>query len=44
MMLDILYQLLKKVVGDTYILQWLKTIIGLKVKEAFIKTDIAKSL
>ncbi len=44
MILDILYQLLKGVVGSTHMLQWLKTIIGAKFKGARIKADITKSL
>ncbi len=38
MMLYILHQLLKGVVGSIHILQWLKTIIGAKLKEACVKT------
>ncbi len=44
MMIDILHQLSKRVVGGTHILQWLKTIIGAKFKGARIKADITKSL
>ncbi len=44
MMLDILHQLLKEVVGGMYILQWLKTIIGAKFKGARVKADTTKSL
>ncbi len=44
MMLHILHQLLKKVFGDTHMLQWLKTIIGAKFKRACVKANTIKSL
>ncbi len=43
-MLDILYQLLKEVVGGTHMLQWLKTIIRAKFKGACVKPGTTKSL
>ncbi len=43
-MLDILHQLLKRVVGRTHMLQQLKTIIGAKFKGARVKADTIKSL
>ncbi len=42
--LNILYQLLKRVVDGIYILQWLKTIIGTKFKGACVKASTTKSL
>ncbi len=42
-MLDILYQLLKRVVSSTHMLQWLKTIIRAKFKRARVKAGITKS-
>ncbi len=44
MMLDILLQLLKRVVGGTYMLQWLKTVIGAKFKGARVKAGATRSL
>ncbi len=44
MMLDILHQLLKRVVNGTHMLQWLKTIIGAKFKGARVKTGTTKLL
>lgn len=44
MMLDIFYQLFKRVVGGTYMLQYLKNIIRAKFKEVYFKLKIMKSL
>ncbi len=44
MILDILYQLLKKVVSNMYILQLLKTIIKTKFESAHIKIGTSKLL
>ena len=44
MMLNILYQLLKRVVDSMHILQWLKTIIGAKFKGACVNAGTTKSL
>ena len=44
MMLDILHQLLKEVVGDTHMLQWLKNIVGAKFKGARVKAGATRSL
>ena len=43
-MLGILYQLLKEVVGGMYMLQWLKTVIEVKVKGARVKARVTRSL
>ena len=43
-LLDILYQLLKGVVKDTHILQWLKNIVGANFKGARVKAGRTKSL
>lgn len=39
----ILHQLLKSVIGDIYILQWLKNIFGAKFKKVYIKASRTKS-
>ena len=44
MMLDILHQLLKRVVGDTHMLQWLKTVIEAKFKGTQVKAGVTRSL
>ncbi len=44
MMLDILHHLLKGVVWGTYMLQWLKTVIGAKFKGARVKARVTRSL
>ena len=44
MMLDILYQLLKGVVGGIHMLQWLKNIVGAKFKRARVKAGAIRSL
>ena len=44
MMLDIFHQLLKRVVGGTHMLQWLKTVIGAKFKGAWVKVGATRSL
>lgn len=44
MMLNILYQLLKGVVENTHMLQWLKTIIGAKFEGARVKAGATRSL
>ncbi len=44
MILNIFYQSLKEVIDGMYMLQWLKTIIGVKFKGACIKAGITKSL
>ena len=44
MMLDILYQLLKGMVGGTHMLQWLKNIVGAKFKEARVKVGATRLL
>ena len=44
MMLDILHQLLKGVVGGTHMLQWLKNIVGAKFKGARVKAGATRSL
>ena len=44
MMLDILHQLLKRVVGGTHMFQWLKTVIGAKFKGARVKAGATRSL
>ncbi len=38
-MLDILHQLLKEVVGSTYMLQWLRTVIRAKFKGARVEAE-----
>ncbi len=43
-MLNILHQLLKRVVDSTHMLQWLKTIIGAKFKGTRVKAGTTKSL
>ena len=44
MMLDILHQLLKGVVGGTHMLQLLKNIIGAKFKGVRVKARATRSL
>ena len=44
MLLDILHQLLKGVVEDTHMLQWLKNIVRAKFKGACVKAGRTKSL
>ena len=44
MMLDIIHQLLKRVVGGTYMLQWLKTVIRAKFKGAQVIARAMRSL
>ena len=43
-MLDILHQLLKRVVGGTHMLHWLKNIVGAKFKGAHVKAGAMRSL
>ncbi len=43
-MLDILYQFLKGVIGGMNMLQWLKTVIGAKFKKARVKAGTMRSL
>ena len=43
-MLDILHQLLKKVVRGTYIRHWLKNIIETKFKGTYVKAGALRSL